>query len=181
VNKTLALLISAGLLLVVIGLILSIGAQINQDIKDNSKDSTTVTHTNESVTSSQSGNDLTCQGNGDSPANVEISQAYNGSLGATAGQDLDSNNYTYTPQTGWINFTTTSDTGDGSGYEETGLNFTVTYTCSNYGAVWSIGLNSTTALNEMTQWNSTIAIVIAAVVIITLLLSGFGAWLYFKM
>ena len=40
--------------------------------------------------------------------------------------------------------------------------------------------NSTAAIGDLATWQSTISTVIAAVVIIGLLLSGFGAFLYFK-
>jgi len=40
--------------------------------------------------------------------------------------------------------------------------------------------HATVAIGELAEWQSTIATVIAAVVIIGLLMSGFGAFLYFK-
>jgi len=85
--KTLALLISAGLVLVILGIVLSIGAQITQDVRD----------------------------------------------------DMDSSSTAY-----------------------------------------SAANNATVAIGELAEWQSTISTVIAAVVIIGLLMSGFGAFLYFK-
>jgi len=40
--------------------------------------------------------------------------------------------------------------------------------------------NSTLAIAELADWQSTIATVLAAVVIIGLLMAGFGAFLYFR-
>ena len=45
---------------------------------------------------------------------------------------------------------------------------------------WDAAQNSTLAINDLSTWQSTISTVVAAVIIIGLLLSGFGAFLYFK-
>ena len=86
-NKTLAMLITAGLTLVIIGVILSVGAEITDDV----------------------------------------------------GNDMEENS-----------------------------------------TAWTAARNSTLAISSLAEWQGTIATVIAAVVIIGLLLAGFGAFLYFR-
>ena len=100
--RILTLLISAGLILVVLGIVLSIGAKITDDIAQNMCASSDAT--------------LACSGNA----------------------------------------TGLSSSGD---------------------TAYSAAANSTVALGSLAEWQSTIATVVAAVVIIGLLLAGFGGFL----
>lgn len=185
-NKALMMIVTSGIMLIVIGLILSIGGKIQTETKENTATKTTITINNESIAPTGVYHILDCGGGDvDSPSDTSIKQIYNGSTdlilcGEAEGLCLGTlaqGNYTLLPNNGEINFTIAS-ANDASGFEASGNNFTVTYSCSTYGDVWSIGRNGTESLLNLSNWSSTIAVVIAAVVILTLLLAGFGVWLY---
>jgi hypothetical protein len=180
-NKTLMMLLSGGLLLIILGLVLSIGAKISTDTKTNSAtDSVTTLIYNETITSTLHGTTYPLSHTGDveSPANIASVIVTNASEGSSV--TYNSTNYAYDSTSGTITFRVDVTTLAGNSTEANGTAFNVTYSYTAYGRIWAIGTNNTAALDNLSTYQDTIAVVIAAVVIITLLLAGFGGWLYFK-
>ena len=56
----------------------------------------------------------------------------------------------------------------------------ISYTYTNGSTAWTAAQNSALAISNLSEWEGTIATVIAAVVIIGLLMAGFGAFLMIK-
>jgi len=169
--RILGLLITAGLILVILGVALSIGSKIVEEVRD---DASTIVTTinNETVTIVNE--------------NTTANFAY-----ANAGAYFDWGNYSDVSVT---NATAESDEIGTKEYainsegilmgvfaaEEgtwNGLTVNVTYTYTKGDVAWDAAQSSGIGIANLSSWEDTIATVIAAVVIIGLLMAGFGGFL----
>jgi len=176
VNKGLALAITGVLLLTILGFMMAIGAKVNTDVKEGTADISQVTVTERAYTSAGAVLKLVTVGDIDSPANIGGFACGNSTVDNIT---MSSGNWTVDVTQGTVNFTLCAADGD-IGCEATGTVFACNYTGSAYNTAWAAGINATKSLTDLSTWNTTIATILAAIIIISMLMGGFGAYMFFK-
>ena len=166
--KILGLLFTAGLVLVILGVSLGIGAKVNNDFSTDSLVTSSATVTNESVSA-------------DTSANATLSFNVATINPTVSSCTLVVNGTTdYTPYSANIDYICYSS-GTFSWLNSSDPAVTVNVTYVEAWETWEADYNTShsgeVGLANLSGWSSTIATVVAAVVIIGLLLAGFGGFL----
>lgn len=159
------IMLTAGILLVILTVVLGIGANLTSDVTEKVGKRTSTTVHNDTVT--QDGDStvpkaLDYTGSSDYPAGGGLINTANSVSIASNGTVIGTADYTFDKQGGYINWTPDD------------LDVNVTYSRYIYGHGWAIGVNGTRSLADIGTWSITIAIIIAAIVIISLLIIGLG-------
>src|SRR3990167_7241957 len=140
--KILGLMISAGLVLVILGIVLSIGAKITSDVRDDMPTTSTDVD-NETHTFTAADEVYTLAGSNVNFGNYTGVEAWNGT------DIVHQNNFTWT-------YSTVTIKTDEFNNEE--LNISYTYT--NGSTAWTAAQDSTIAISNLSEWEGTIATVI---------------------
>jgi hypothetical protein len=165
--KILGLLFTAGIILVILGVALSIGSKVTQDVGGNVTIKTS-TILNEAVSAN---NETTATL---SLTGGAINKALTSCLSVTNSSTMyfDSNDYTCGSD-GTFTWLNASDP-----VVDVLVNYSIQW--EDWSNVFNTSYQSQIGLSRLANWNSTIATAVAAVVIIGAILSGFAGFLMFR-
>lgn len=169
------LFVAGAIILVIAGVVLSIGSKVTQDVRDDELSTTAVSVTNESVsTLSETPQNFDVIGYHAFNAVASITEVLNDTTDTVVA--LASGNYTFNSTAIWLTAAGAADIYNGSAT----LNVSYVYNSEIYSISYNASDEATKAVGDLATWQGTIVTVIAAVIIIGLLLAGFGAFLYFR-
>ena len=169
--KILLGLISGGVVLIFLGIALAIGVMINQDIGKASFSTLTSTVVNETVAADNvTAQTLAFTGASINKVLTACTFVINNSDDMTT---YASGNYTCGSD-GTFTWLNVLDEGTRS------VNVTYTQTWENWNNVYNASYQGQMGMASLADWNKTIASVIAAVIIIGLIVSGMGGFMYLR-